>query len=504
MLLHEIKFETAAETDQAIYDPGVFVKTKTFGTMLKDINIAVVGRKGSGKSAIRIGLGEYGKFDTSVWVDLDLREFNFPLFKSLVEEAMKEIGDDHLATQDMVLQNTWRLTIVGAIMAKSHSSPLVLGQEADLVKKIEDYFHNLKIKDPSQHQFKPDDMLDAALKNATKPNTQPEKKRFPLGDVFFDIEKKLMGILNSKLGAVVMIDDLDASMLEGFNDIVVPTIASLIKTARALVTQYGWEKPKPVEQKENRLRIKCFIPLDVLSSINDRHLDKEVGLSSTISWSASSLREMLGRHILYFSTNNDYSEESVNKAVDDVLGTATIPVYFQGSSIPRHFTPYEYLWYRTFRRPRDILTLTQFLINRAVSEDENATTIPSNRFVRYMRDATKEYCGNVITEYEDRYPNLLEHMDVLRNQSAILELDRFERLVSDSFPYTDTMEVLKEFFDVGVIGYRTFENNPTTGKNERITRFYYNQVKPGIPENLTARSELVIHPLFWDAYNIYP
>lgn len=154
--LKDINLPSVAEDDTFITNPEVFMTTESYYKMLEDYGVLVIGRKGAGKTAIRIGLKEFADMQHDMWIELGLKRIDFCRFRNLLRDVLPEYPDGLY----FLLQNTWRMTIVCAMMAKARNNSLINARDPKLKPMIDRYFNDYSLTEEDDFfQFVPDQVL---------------------------------------------------------------------------------------------------------------------------------------------------------------------------------------------------------------------------------------------------------------------------------------------------------------------------------------------------------
>ncbi len=495
--LKDIYLSSVAEEDTAIKNPKVFMTTDSYYKMLEDYGILVIGRKGSGKTAIRIGLKEFADIKYDMWVELELKIIDFCRFRNLLINILPEYPDG----LDLLLQNTWRMTIVCAMMSKARNHKLLNTRDPKLKTMIDQYFNRYSLTEQDDFfQFVPDQLLSKISERVSMPTDLGRQNMFPMDEEFLRIERHLMSALSSGLGAVITIDNLDACVTNNYYlETVVPTTEALMKASKELISLYGKDDEQVINTKERKLRIKCFVPQDIFSSIEYRHADKLAANATTIHWTSGMLREMLARHLApYFS--GDLKHEPVKNAEKIIASVFGNRIWGYWGA----YDPFRFLICHTLLRPRDVLFFTNEIFKRACLNNEEATMVPENLFFHYLHSTTKDYSSNIIREYQSKWPRLKEAIDLLHSEKALLSIEYLKNKwyrshkVFNEEAWEGTVQSL---FDAGIIGYETFVKRIDFDNIDKKIKFAFACKKK---EKSPMKGNIAVHPLFWSAYAIIP
>lgn len=495
--LKDVNLSSVAEEDTCIMNPEVFMTTDSYWKMLDDTGVLVVGRKGAGKTAIRIGLKKFAGIQYDMWIELGLKRIDFSRFRNLLRDVLPEYPDG----LDLLLQNTWRMTIVCAMMAKARNHEMLNKRAPKLKTMIDQYFAQYSLTDETDFfKFIPDQVLSRVMSRTNIPDDFGRRNLFPIEEKFLEIEKYLMSALGAGLGAVVTIDNLDDCIVtEYYHETVVPTTEALIKASKELISLYGKSGNEVIRTEERKLRIKCFVPQDIFSSIDYRHTDKLANNSTTIHWTSAALREMLARHLAPYLSGafKQNPESNAERIIMSVFGSRIVGYW--GVDNPFHF-----LICHSLLRPRDVLFFTSEIFKRTCHSNNEASSVPENLFFHYLHSVTQDYSSNIIREYQGKWPHLKEAVDLLHGEKALLSIEylknkwfRTHKLHSEE-AWENTVQSL---FDAGVIGYETFVKRLDFDNRVKKIKFSFACKQK---ERAPMKGNIAVHPLFWAAYAIEP
>ena len=483
--------DSVAEGDRAIARkrPELFVQTPAYQHMLDDKGVLVVGRKGAGKTAVRLGLEYFGGVTHDSWVNLKMEHLDPRRFEDVLKRALPQYPDG----RQLLLENTWRYTIGCALMKRSLSSKLIMGKDKHLAGGIRDYLRPYgMLSDENLFRFSPDLILDRVLSQRQVSADLASANLFPIDEPYQRLEQRLMQALRAGNGGVVTVDDLDPCF-EKYNEILVPAAEGLVNAAFRIVREYG----ACSDHEGGRVRIKCFVPRDMFTAMQDRNLDKLAADATFIKWTHATLRNMLARRL---SPAAAPRLEVANQALEDrVIHEVFGPTVASYSGKEDTFTC---MLFYTEYRPRDILYVARQMLIAAVDDDHKAESVDATKFLHYLCRATEDYCGMVLREYGGKYPTLSKDVEAIREQTAIISpthlrarWEKVQGLRGDD----EWDRALQGMFDAGVIGFRTTDTH-LSGVPMKVVVFSYARPSGRVPVD----ADLVIHPMFWSAYGVSP
>ena len=483
--------DSVAENDSAIArdKPELFVQTAAYKNILDDKGVLVIGRKGAGKTAVRLGLEYFGGVTHDVWINMRMEQFDPRRFEVVLRRALPSYPDG----LQLLLQNTWRYTIGCAVMQRALSSKLILARDKKIADDMGNYLRPYGFSQAEGlFHFSPDLVLDRVLKQRQLPTDLAAANLYPIDQEYQRLEHRLMQLVRAGNGGVITVDDLDPS-LEKYSEVLVPAAEGLINAGFSLVREHG----ACSEHEGGRVRVKCFVPKDMFTAMQDRNLDKLAADATFIRWTHESLRNMLARRLSPAAAARleDPNPGMEERLIREVFGPSVL-------SYHRKEDTFTCMLFHTEYRPRDILYVARRIVKAAVDEDRDADSVDTAKFLHYLRRATEDYCDTVVKEYGGKYATLSDDIEAIRELPAIVAprdlRGRWEKVQTRKGD-DDWEQALEGLYSAGIIGFRTTDTH-LSGVPMKVVVFSY--ARPG--KRVPPDADLVVHPLFWSAYGVSP
>ncbi|GJM26548.1 MAG: hypothetical protein DHS20C16_29630 [Phycisphaerae bacterium] len=487
MRLRDIDLPVEAEDAIAVLRKGAFVEHEAYRAMLNIGGICIVGRKGDGKSATRIGLKESNGMARELWLEMSMKSFDPSKLNDLIRDQARS-----KRPQQLLLRRIWRFTILCGLARAARNHQILFKRVETLRTRVPSFLKKYRLQDDT-FDVVPDRVLENVLYVRDWPTDPNSLAQFPLDDESLQLESSIISALghDKGLGSVITVDDLDPC-LEMFDEMIVPAAQELVAMSRDLVRLYG---------EKYKFRIKCFVPRDMFSQFDDRHLDKMAKNTTEIQWSAQDLEKLLARYLAPYMEGRLRSDPDLYapEVVAKVLGTHVV-----GYVNPK-VRAFDMVKFHSTYRPRDILYFTQQLINRQVAQDSDSEEINATKFVYYLSEATRERSQTAITEYSGKYPILRKQVELLRGLSARFKGSRLRSIwqghnqqAGQSLDEGDWEFFLQGLFDSGVLGFFSLVPSQATLREAAVFSF----ANP--TGRLSSDLELAIHPMFWQFLQTIP
>lgn len=472
--LRSVSFgDPTAEGDASfLFDKQCFLETDIY-QRCRELHapLFVVGRRGSGKTAMRMALARhFAQYSANLTVVISPQAFHFAHAKALARAMMRDTD----INWEFLFTSVWATTLRGAWAEALINYYKVRDTERDDLKVLQDF-----VQDVVEPATAPEQRLSQYLKRASELISSGSK------DVVGDIQTLLQSIRSERIvpslkrvaeisgvRLITLVDSLDENW-DGSN-----TSAQLIS---GLLTQCAADHPSAGVVSYVFIRENMYRRVSVLSP----RWDRIEAYFTTVNWSAAQLSEVVVTR-LRRSVGSDSVEWS------DVFE----PLVDQGPAL-------DYLIGRTQSKPRELILFCRYALAAAVAARSPRVT------ERIVKEAERRYSENrlkdLINEYQDAIPELRSVIDVFLGEVRAFRLDELFLKLSEfmaSGRYTSVAPQLsithpnpESLFDLllglGFLGVRLKDSN------EFVFKYYGEQGNAF--SSLDEIAEIGIHPAFYAA-----
>lgn len=253
-------------------------------------------------------------------------------------------------------------------------------------------------------------------------------KEQPLTPLVIDSLLETIAIVARKMGVVIALDKLDDSWDGSDNS--KQLLIGLLKAAKDLNDKYSERDPS------SGMTLLVFLRSDIYEGLQFDDKDKHRAAEQHIIWTSELLKEMIDQRLPDGITVKDLFEEGE----------------MRGS-----IQPFNYIVKRTFVRPREVIQFLQECIDRAGSD---AIEITKNQ----VRQAEERYSGwkvdDLKQEYRRLHPDFESALEGLRQgQHRYDSIGEFEEHLKEKLPGLvkkpgGTRSIIELLFKASVIGVR--------------------------------------------------
>jgi AAA15 family ATPase/GTPase len=505
----------------------VYVEPPDFETLLDKQFRIIVGRKGSGKSALVKGIKLNHLSEYDGMVELDAGD---PDFKKLVD-IYKSLEIHGTFEFRPLVRNMWFSSISVMLMNKVLDNQDTLrpafSYQLDAVSKYLEKNGWLK----KSFRGLTESVLSTASKliSTVREKLGTEKqdsviieiiKRYPTGqNDFCEAFKSLGTLIKATKGYIITFDNIDRYFDKSAG---VPLTQDDVRILRVFFEGliYGIFDLSS-ERVFEKILAKIMIPADKYSPLKLRDSDKIEQIVQTIVWTKQGLKSFICKRIAY-SLDVDISGLD-SQAIMEKTWYRVFPRTISNARIVEgKEDSFDYILRHTLYRPRDL----QIHCSRIITVAKKMSAPISEKIVQSSVATTNEevLCKYVIREFEGEYPyvedifnafkgknNVLFYEDVYRTVRRGLELfaRRTGELESKDTASTLAIEQAITFlYNIGFLGYFVNPQLPEL-RDVDVKRFHgkeyafffaYNRSYP----NFRNSETLVIHPMFYEAYEIVP
>lgn len=446
------EFKVSAESDQDLM--RYFVKTPLLDKILNQGRWIIIGRKGTGKTAVYEYLRQAIKEDINGFstIPLSFREYPWPIQKLYREGMEAEIT---------AYQRSWRYIIFAKCLAS-----LIATTEATS-KLPPDLLQAKKILTTLYGSPNPGvlDIIKSKLfrlKSISLPGVEAGDTELSLGGIEFEdvaedeaLKRKLRAnafqlqeyfekayrahTANTK--QLVIIDQLDENWLEGEIDEYSKILVNLLLCAQSINNDSGLA---------GKLKVLLFLRADIYETLrfNDKNKIYQDG-ATEIKWNYDSIDQMITERIQKYApatTKLDLSEK-----------TGSI---FQSKTVRHGATPLKHMLRRSFYRPRDVIVYLNKI--REAHDPASENLYSSKDLYTAEKMVSSSMYDELIDEWATQKPDFEAYLMTLQNIGyEIFTRDQFAEKFIQTKPgasESDINEVLRFLFANSIIGQKISVN----------------------------------------------
>lgn len=502
----------AAEADILRDELEVFVATRQSKSFRLPQHRIIIGRKGSGKTALEIDLSrEYkSKYDFILPIDAEAIRFN-ELAKTFLEleseagstielrKSLTNIWEYSILTSCMIiLLNKTDTNIIDTFTGPGATINNFLRKEGLLKKRIYDL-----LIDNIENIFK----IFLGEKGKATSEIIKAIDNYPLDLAEFeDACNAMQEILNDRNGMLVTFDRIDKYFetaphpYKSYKRNELEHYALKSYLAGLVQAVYNIS----ISSLGRTIDFKVFLPEDKYEVIESRDLDKIKEFVFKIRWTPDDLREFIARRIAYSLKIRD-TDGNLKTNMSDTwhkVFPRTI-VNKQVSSIPENID--EYLLRHTQYKPRDLQNYCAKAKDLALTELSTTSIIPEDIVRRAVREITRELVDNLFIEYSYDYPFLKRLIEQFRKVPNILDYNsgfaplvhRFTMREAINYSLNELVDLL---FKIGFVGGVTTERTdeadfaPTRKVKGKTYAFYFAYIDSSY--DIRDCEKIAIHPIF--------
>jgi hypothetical protein len=454
-----------AEADQHLR--RYFLETDSYVRILAGEKTYVVGRKGTGKSAI------YRFLSTLVDQHFSTAALTFDSYPWNVHRLVK----DQTQSADSAYVNTWKyiclLELAKLVIAES-------GTEHQAVKPIREFIaRNYGSLQPSFKELLVDKALrirKLALPSLTNegfnagaieldPKAPPEVDLMSNINILNQImQDKLLEQLNDRRFYSVLLDKLD----DGWDGSAESksSMCGLLRASRELHLR--------ARDKGKRLNVVVFLRSDIYDSLEYNDKNKAYPDIEFLKWETGNLRAVVEKRIAY------------STGIDERTAWTSI---FEDKPMARRSNAFNYLVRRTLLRPRDIIQFCASCVDTALASKHDRVTAED------IYIAERSYSDYLYREFLDeakvRLPEIKSLLECLRRigyeRFRFGEFEQFHKAIPRLNASTQgPLDALRELFEMSIVGQERVGG--VTGG----TAFEYKYTDPTIQPDF--RRSMIVHP----------
>ena len=403
-----------------------------------EVNL-VVGRKGSGKTALFIRLRDTTRTDKRIIV-VDLQPESYQLLK-LKDEILKHLAEgskQHLITafwEYLIL-----LEVTYKVLEKDQNFHRFNHNIRDLYGELENIYKcsegiaegdfSERIMQLSKHLS--ENYALRADQYGNKITAQNLTELLYSHDLKA-LKETLSKYLMHKHGVLVLFDNLDKSWSTiGVDKTDAITLRCLIDASRKV--------ERDMQRRGHEFRCIVFVRNDVYKYLMDNSPDYGKEMRATLDWSDTDLLRELLRLRLIFNLGDDYEEMSFS---DIWSAISESHVFGEEAS--------SFLIDRSLMRPRNILKL--FNHARAFAVNLRKEKIDQDDFYKGLKTYSQDLLIELDRELSDVFPEAKELLYYFIDSPAVITLDQLYHVMSEASISQDRQETVRDFLLYnGVIG----------------------------------------------------
>lgn len=446
------EFKVSAESDRDLM--RYFVKTPLLNRVLKDGRWMVIGRKGTGKTALYEYLRQAPPSDLAGHrsIALSFKDYPWPI-QRLYREAMESEISSY--------QRSWKYLIIvrclGGLIEATESKGKLHAELAEAKAVLEKFFGNpnpglLEIVKSKLFRIKSLSLPGAELDDASLTlggiefddvaadedlQRRLRANAFQLLDYFDSIYKKHATNANQ----LVIIDQLDENWLQGSIEEYSKILVNLILCAQNLNNAHEYDK---------KLKVVVFLRGDIYETLrfNDKNKVYQDG-AIEIKWDYDSLDGMITERI------QKYSPPDVG--LDLSARSASI---FENKTVRHGATPLKHMLRRSFYRPRDVIVYLNKI--RELHKPTSSGLYTSKDLYSAERNVSSSMYDELIDEWSAQNPKFESYLMTLQNIGFEIftrqqYAEKYKVLHQDATA-AEVNEVLRFLFANSIIGQKVSVN----------------------------------------------
>lgn len=464
-MTRELIDAVAAWPQEGRFDSKYLYERADYANLLTGSAFMVVGRKGSGKSAVINYLKKYCGDTTRQLCHLEARDLNFNMLSDV-------------AAVPAEAQGLW-LTII-ATVALSQLNQTIL-KDATLADNLPDTTALSEIVSFLRQS-------DVSISyNGTKLS---HTKDMPWQERWFALKRFLARIgqnLSEPVTIHIAFDSLDASFR---HDVAKPQRDDYLRLLEGLVGASHGVTDEPLFGGKLSLRPAVLMRTDILNQIPNPDSTKWHDRTVRLYWHPSQMMKLIahrlsvvtGMHQDDFRANWSALIErfSNNDRINDIYDNQT----------PKR--PFDWLDLRTHWRPRDHIVFLKTAANLA--QQQNSEKIQFNQYVGAERDYSVLYFRSQTVDeglplLGDLRERLGQMQQMVRGSPLKRRFSHAEFAATFNTTPEETVSLLRKLYELSVVGHAAL-NAPSDHPNNR----YRFQFKDNVFGELDVKDDVVIHP----------
>lgn len=475
----------------------LFYRFDGFDDILGGKYAFVVGRKGSGKSAIANYIASVQEFDQFV-SKIDLSDFPHDEFDQVLGEN---------AANSSAIISAWRFVLLDAVIEMMAHNENIGGEASRILEKIKPRSTESRLEQSYMSYSGGSIGLGIAdnpiisgisAKIGTK-SKHTDENRF--SKRMHAIEKFIHEHADDKK-YYILVDHVDTGYDESYN-------------SESMEGKYYWNKVKSLLKAAIKLRQTflnskiqilpiIFIPDDIYEQIKDRDKGKWADVKFSLKWRKDALQRMLQFRIGN-SCASPKNYENIDTAISAVFDNTEVQLPQKFDNV-KSKNIFDYILLRSYMRPRDFISYMKICADSAIRQNPDKTRIPSwlllaseQNYSEYMREQVVDEVGQILPDISDilgLFDKLPMHRFFTYQDFDVALKSGFEDL-NKTPPATNF--VLLILYKFSIIGnsrrFAKIFNSQT--KTFEPTRYYrtFHYMKPGV--SLDLDGDMSLHSSLW-------
>lgn len=449
-----------AEQDERLRE--YFVKTTSYENALSEAKTIIIGRKGSGKSAIFALMKEELNERGEIVIPITPDQYSWSVLKDYEEAGI---------LPEQAHTNAWKMTLLSAAIWSLSENGLVADNS-----KIISYYRFMQdsyVPTPDQWFL---NLVEKIKKILSGIKTQWVSFDFGLtSDVATPLRiiNELQNLLseewphNKRLR--ILIDRLDDSW--DASEQAQNLIIGLLKAANQINAHF-----------RDKIAVTVFLRSDIYDSLFFADQDKLRQNEETLRWDNDDLKAVVCERV---RVSLNLGQRENNEEIWRNL--------FSKGLYRSRAAAEKYIIDRTFKRPRDIISFVRLALEVAAREGHSAIEPMDTRMAEEASYSQSKY-KDLIIENQKQFPYVKDLLDSLSSslhkQSQKELLARLSKFIEDYSLHMQPVQILRQLFIWGVIGVKRLGG--ATVKRRGGTHFVYYYEDPSI--NPLSYSDYYIHP----------
>ena len=446
------EFKVSAESDRDLM--RYFVKTPLLDRVLRGGRWMVIGRKGTGKTAIYEYLRQAtpDELDGFKTIALSFKDYPWPIQHLYRESMESEISS---------YQRSWRYIIIVKCLASLIGTMSLKSKLSADLKQAKAVLEKLFGKpDPDLLEIVKSKLF--RLKSLTLPGAEIDEASLTLGGIEFDdvaqheeLQRQLRSNAFQLLDyfdsvyrrhaheakQLIIIDQLDENWLHGEIEEYSKLLVNLILCAQNInhATYYA-----------GSLKVVVFLRADIYETLrfNDKNKVYQDG-AVEIKWDYDSLDAMIAERIQKYAppvANLDFSERSA--------------AIFEGKTVRHGATPLKHMLRRSFYRPRDVIVYLNKI--REIHKPVASQLYTSKDLYAAEKTVSSSMYDELIDEWAAQNPDFESYLMAIQNIGyEIFTRDQFVekyRSIKSDASEGEINEILRFLFANSIIGQKVSVN----------------------------------------------
>lgn len=460
-----------------------YTQNSKYSDIMKRSKFIISGRKGTGKTILaNYIVKELDDEKNTISKIFNKSDFNL---QKLIDLDYRDLKTEEMSlfwkwffllqiAKNLLALNTWKSKIPFLIEKKLKN--FLDTKYPDDIFKLKDFsqINSSKHALKSQHKKSGSQINGEAESSSSKSKNYIHKEYYELLEI---LENLVFQSLEKKSEVFLIFDDLDELDEELIKDsYYFKMIKSLIETVKDLNLKFNRIKKK-------NTKIIILLRSDILETIHEysSNSNKFVTLGETrLYWIAKDYQHPADHELMDLILHKIQNSVPYFKDVDKKTIYKTL--------FPKKIARKEvidYLLNYSFGRPRDVIRYLQLII----IANGNATYFDPSYFKECAKDYSKWFYQELLNEISIR-PNKNEIIDgikLIKNikklNMSYTDINDFYELQKSDYPHIQNLKkVLKELFQLGVIGNTWVHSNTAKGANKYRYSWGYRDDSPNDPD----------------------